>query len=240
MCLTAIRALLQFATILPVGKPADLGAFARHSWLYPLAGYVVGGITGFVVYWVHPSPVAAALALAGVLLLSGAHHFDGLLDLGDGLMAHGSREKRIAALTDRQVGAGGIALGGTILLLTYAGLQSVQFVAWAVLVGEVGAKFSMAFLTAYGRPFREGTHSFLYAKSRWYFPILAAVLVVPLAIVPLPSRSLALAAAAMVLVPLALLAITRRCFGGVNGDVVGASNELSRAAIALVIALSIP
>jgi len=30
------------------------------------------------------------------------HHFDGLLDLGDGLMAHGEREKRIKALTDRQ------------------------------------------------------------------------------------------------------------------------------------------
>jgi adenosylcobinamide-GDP ribazoletransferase len=239
MCVKPIRSLLQFATILPMGGPVDLGDFARHSYLYPVAGYVIGGIVGFVVYWVSPSPVAAALAVAGVLLLSGAHHFDGLLDLGDGLMAHGTRDKRIAALTDRQVGAGGIALGGTVSLLTFAGLLSSPFLAWAVLIGEVGAKFSMTFLTAYGAPFNDGIHSFLFRQSRWYFPVLAAALVFPLILAPVPRIALAGAGTAMILVPLALLGISRRCFGGVNGDVVGASNELSRAAIVLILTLTL-
>jgi adenosylcobinamide-GDP ribazoletransferase len=37
----------------------------------------------------------------------------------------------------------------------------------------------------------------------------------------------------MVLCPLILLVIAKRLFGGVNGDVVGACNELTRAAIIL-------
>ena len=38
----SVIALLQFNTIIPLGKPADFDAFAKHSWIYPLAGYVTG------------------------------------------------------------------------------------------------------------------------------------------------------------------------------------------------------
>jgi adenosylcobinamide-GDP ribazoletransferase len=39
----------------------------------------------------------------------------------------------------------------------------------------------------------------------------------------------------MVISPLVLLAIARRVFGGVNGDVVGASNEITRACVLAVL-----
>jgi len=104
--MSTLLALLQFTTILPLGKPQDFSLFARRSWLYPLAGYVIGGLAAIPVLFIADHTIAAAGAVALVLLISGAHHFDGLLDLGDGLMAHGDQEKRVRALTDRQVGAG--------------------------------------------------------------------------------------------------------------------------------------
>ena len=97
----ALISLLQFTTILPLGKPQDLVNFARHSYLYPCAGYIIGGLVALPVYFIADRTIAAACAVALFLLISGAHHFDGLLDLGDGMMAHGNREKRISALTDR-------------------------------------------------------------------------------------------------------------------------------------------
>ncbi|MGB9175357.1 MAG: adenosylcobinamide-GDP ribazoletransferase, partial [Methanoregula sp.] len=103
--MSAILSLLQFATILPLGKPQDFEKFARNSWLYPLAGYVIGCLAAVPVIFIADHTIGAAVAVALVLLISGAHHFDGLLDLGDGLMAHGDQEKRVRALTDRQVGA---------------------------------------------------------------------------------------------------------------------------------------
>ncbi|MEN6512539.1 adenosylcobinamide-GDP ribazoletransferase, partial [Methanoculleus sp.] len=106
----SVLALLQFCTSLPLGRPVEFEYFARRSYLYPLAGYVIGGIAAGITYWIAPPPaVGAAVALAIVLVLSGCNHFDGLLDFGDGLMAHGSREKRIAAMTDRTTGAGAVA-----------------------------------------------------------------------------------------------------------------------------------
>jgi adenosylcobinamide-GDP ribazoletransferase len=233
----ALIALLQFATILPLGKPQDLEHFARHSYLYPLAGYVIGGIVALVVFWIPDRAIAAGVAVAGVLLLSGCNHFDGLLDLGDAVMAQGDREKRIRALTDRQVGAGGIALGLVTTLLLFAGLQISLSVAVAILLGEVCAKFSMALLTATGTPFQEGIHSFFFCHARPYFPAIAFLLCIPVVLLPVSPGQLVAAAILMVLCPLILLVIAKRLFGGVNGDVVGACNEITRAAIILGMAI---
>jgi adenosylcobinamide-GDP ribazoletransferase len=235
--MNALVALLQFATILPLGKQRDMEHFARHSYLYPLAGYVIGGIVALVVFWIPDQMIAAAVATAVLLFLSGCNHFDGLLDFGDAVMAQGDREKRIRALTDRQVGAGGVALGIATTLLLFAGLQaSIPMVA-AIIIGEVGAKFSMALLTATGTPFQNGLHSFLHRFSRPYYPLIAFVLCIPLVLLPVSLRQLAAAGILMVLCPAILLVISNRLFGGVNGDVVGASNEITRAAIILCMAL---
>lgn len=233
----AVLSLLQFATILPLGKPADFERFAKHSYLYPLAGWVIGGVTALAVYWIACPAIAAAAAVALVLLLSGCNHFDGLLDFGDGLMAHGDSEKRIRALTDRQVGAGGVALGISVTLLLYAGLSAAASVAAAVLVAEVCAKFSMAFLTAAGTPFSDGIHSYLHRFSRPYFPLISLLLCLPLLLLPLPLIKFLAAAVLMIACPVVLLLISKRLFGGVNGDVVGAANEITRALVVAALVL---
>ena len=233
----AVISLLQFATILPLGKPQDFDTFARHSWIYPLAGYVIGCLAAIPVLFIANETVAAAVAVALVLLISGAHHFDGLLDLGDGLMAHGDKEKRVRALTDRQIGAGGVAAGIVTTLLLFAGLQASVSVAAAIIVGEVCAKFSMAFLTAYGEPFRDGMHSYLHQFARGEFAFLALLLCLPLFLLPLAPVKISAALAVMIICPMILLFVSRRLFGGVNGDVVGASNEITRALVVVAMVL---
>jgi adenosylcobinamide-GDP ribazoletransferase len=233
----ALISLLQFTTILPLGKSQDLVNFARHSYLYPCAGYIIGGLVALPVYFIGDRTIAAAVAVALFLLISGAHHFDGLLDLGDGLMAHGDRERRIHALTDRMVGAGGIAAGIAVTLLLFAGLLASPAIVSAIIIGDVCAKFSMAFLTTYGTPFREGMHSYLHQYSQPVFPLIAGLFCVPLLLLPVSSIKLAGAALVMVACPAILLMVSKKLFGGVNGDVVGASNEITRACVILALAL---
>jgi adenosylcobinamide-GDP ribazoletransferase len=235
--MSALRSLLQFTTILPLGKPADFDSFARHSWLYPLAGWVIGCLAAVPALFILDRILAAAVAVVLVLLISGAHHFDGLLDLGDGLMAHGDQEKRVRALTDRQAGAGAIAAGITVTLLLFAGLQASASVACAIIAAEVCAKFSMAFLTAYGKPFREGIHSYLHQFSKPYFPFLSALFCLPLFLLPLAPVKVFAALVVMILCPALLLLIAKRVFGGVNGDVAGASNEICRALVIVAMVL---
>ncbi len=234
----AFISLLQFTTILPLGKSQDLRCFARRSYLYPCAGYIIGGLVALPVYFISDRTIAAAIAIALFLLISGAHHFDGLLDLGDGLMAHGDREKRIGALTDRMVGAGGVAAGIAVSLLLFAGLVAPSpAIIYVIIIGDVCAKYSMAFLTAYGTPFREGMHSFLHRYSQPFFPLIALAFCLPLVLLPVSPLKLTGAACMMVVCPVILLIVSKRLFGGVNGDVVGASNEITRACVILALAL---
>lgn len=237
MILDPVRALLQFCTVLPLGRPADFDAFARHSWLYPLAGWVVGGCAAGVALLLVGNPgLAAAAAIATAIVLSGANHFDGLLDLGDGLMAHGSREKRITALTDRQIGAGGVACGVLTTLLAVQGLATVASVPLAVLTAEVCAKLAMAWITALGVPFHDGIHSYLHGFAKPWFAGLALLPVVPLLFLIDPVTTLKAILATGIVTAL-LLALAYRLFGGVNGDLAGASNEIVRAAVIISLAI---
>ncbi|MDP3397161.1 MAG: adenosylcobinamide-GDP ribazoletransferase [Methanoregula sp.] len=232
-----LKSLLQFTTILPLGKPQDLEPFARHSYLYPVAGYIIGALVALPVFFIADHTIAAAVAIALIILISGAHHFDGLLDFGDGLMAHGDREKRIRALTDRYIGAGGVAAGIVITLLLFAGLQASTSLVFAIIIGEVCAKFSMALLTAYGTPFREGIHSYLHQFSKPHFPVIAAILCAPILFIPVAPFKLIGAILVAVLCPTIMLLVSKRLFGGVNGDVVGAANEITRACAILTLAI---
>ncbi len=220
----SVLALLQFCTTLPLGRVVDFEHFARRSYLYPIAGYIIGGVAAIVTFWIASPSVGAAVAIAAVLLLSGCNHFDGLLDLGDGLMAHGGREKRITAMTDRATGAGAVAAGILVTLLAFSGLQAAANIPLTILTAEVCAKTAMSWLTTLGRPFREGVPAFL--------------LTLPLFLLPLPRLALVLALAATAAITALMLVLSRRVFGGVNGDIVGASNEIVRAGVILLLALA--
>jgi adenosylcobinamide-GDP ribazoletransferase len=238
MSLEPVIALLQFETRLPLGRPVDFASFARHPWLSPLAGYVVGGMAALAAFLVAPRPLSAAAGLAVALLVTGFHHLDGLLDFGDGLMAHGSREKRVAALTDRSIGAGGVGLGLSVTLVTFAALFSVPSVWSAILAGEVLARLGTAWITVAGRPFREGIHSTLHRNARPEHGLYVILLVLPLLLV-LPPGSLALAGGITALTVAGMITLGDRLFGGVNGDVAGATHEIARALVIGSLALAL-
>ena len=233
----ALRALLQFCTILPLGPPADYNAYMRNSYLLPVAGWVTGGIAALIALAVPVPSVSAALAIVAVLIITGCNHFDGLLDLGDAMMAHGSREKRIRALTDRQIGAGGVGLGMLTILLAYAGLTSVASIPIAILVAEVLAKLVMMMLITFGTPFKEGMFSYMHGFVKVWFPIPALLICLPLLLLPIPGISLLAAVGAAAGVFVVLYLVTRHLFGGINGDVIGASSEITRAAVIIALVL---
>lgn len=236
MCLKSLIALLQFTTVIPFGKPVDLSYFAKRLYLYPIAGYLIGGIAAVIVSAIDTRPLAAAIALGSVLLLSGFHHFDGLLDLGDALMAHGDQEKRIRALTDHQVGAGGVGLGLIASLIAFAALLSTPLTGAVILAGEVSAKVGMTMLSIFGRPFKEGLHAFLHQHTKTWFMVPALCFLLPLVVV-LPWTAVVIAALVTLITAALLLHLASRLFGGMNGDVVGAANEIIRCIVMVTLVM---
>jgi adenosylcobinamide-GDP ribazoletransferase len=239
-----LKALLSFFTVLPV-RGTSLDGAAREAYLLPLVG-IVTGLPGAILLLAAafiPPGVVSTLALGVVLAAAGLHHADGVLDVGDALMVRGSAERRRAVLKDTRVGIGGIgalflvyapAMAALIALSTASPIRA----ALALLAGEVAARSAMVLTLAYGEPAEPGSSTvpFVRALSGPRHAIAVALaLLVPLPFL-FPVSSLApVAMLAAPLVALVSLRISGSAFGGIGGDVVGASGELCRTVVLVAI-----
>jgi adenosylcobinamide-GDP ribazoletransferase len=220
---------IGFLTVLPVGRGCELREIARGSWAFPIVGAGMGLICGVLGelsgLWVGRE-IAAALALLALLMLSGFHHFDGLVDFGDALMARGKEPRKV--MHDHGTGAGGLGLGVIVVLITFLALKEVDLVVHLAFA-EASAKYSMVLLGFLGRKAWEGMGGVFVESLRDNPSTLgaASLLYLLVALTLMGSGGLPYIAA-LVLFTLALSAGANRRFGGVSGDTFGACNELSR------------
>jgi adenosylcobinamide-GDP ribazoletransferase len=235
--LKEIKNLLSFLTIIPVRMDKDiLTDSAKFMFLFPLIGAFIGllaGVFGWVTAQFLPFLVVGALVLGALLLLTGLHHTDGLLDFGDGLMCHGNRAQKLRAMRDTQTGAGGLSLGMVILVTTALGIASVHgtSIIQSLVVSESVAKFSMVVEAWGSKSAHQGMNTLfvnaMHAK-RGNAKVIVG-LIESTFISALFLREIGLLAVLItILGSLIIIAIAKSNFGGITGDVMGASNELIR------------
>ena len=215
---------------------------AAYMPLFPLVGAAVGLIVGVCVWGLEqilPSLVAATIGVGLLLLINGVQHMDGLLDFGDGLMFHGSRTGKLRVMRDPTTGAGGVALGLVVVLTT---VFSLAFIPAALVIpsmaaAESSATFSMVLATATGKSAHKGFNTmFVDAMHRQRSMRLSIAYVIVLAIsfVALKLAGLPVVVGST-LTALGMVAVSNRHFGGVTGDVLGATNEIARATSLLLV-----
>jgi adenosylcobinamide-GDP ribazoletransferase len=239
-----LKALLSFFTVIPV-RGASLDKAAREANLLPLVGIVTGLPGAFLLLTALfiPPGVVSTLALGTTLLAAGLHHADGVLDVGDALMVRGSAERRRAVLKDTRVGIGGIVALFLVYAPSVAALIALSTAspiraALALLAGEVAARSAMVLTLAYGEPAEAGSSSVPFVRAlsgpRHTFAVTLALLA-PLPFL-FPLGALApLAVLAAPLVALLSLRLSSMAFGGIGGDVVGATGEACRAVVLVAI-----
>jgi len=246
-----VRALLAFFTVLPVTAPgSSLEDAARRVYLLPLVGLLAGlpGAGLLLLAFVAPPGVAATLALGAVLLAAGLHHTDGVMDVGDALMVRGSPARRREVLKDTRIGAGAVGALFVVYAPPLAALVALVEVspvsaAAALLAGEATARSAMLLLLVFGRPAEGGSSSVYFVRSlkegrRRSVALVLALALPPLVALPLGWFALLVALAAPV-TALFALALSKRAFGGINGDVSGATGELARAVLLVALSASL-
>jgi adenosylcobinamide-GDP ribazoletransferase len=245
---------LRFLTRLPVPfvRTLDPPRLAAAMGMFPVAGAVVGALTGAILTLCNlaglPEFFCAALALGAGAIVTGGLHEDGLADVADGFGGGKTREQRLEIMRDSRIGTyGAMALiivvlaraalfarlldlpsGSTIILLASAGAFSRALVVdlmWATRPARSDGLSVMA-----GRPSRNTT---LLALSIGGLGAWAAA-----AYVLAPAASLvALSAAAVTLAVVRALAM--RKIGGQTGDVCGAGQILAETAMLAVYAATL-
>jgi adenosylcobinamide-GDP ribazoletransferase len=239
-----IKNLIAFLTIIPVGMDSDcLTDTADYMYLFPLVGACIGllsGIFGRLLLNILDAAIVGILALGFILLITGLHHTDGLLDFGDGIMYQGPAERKIDIMHDQQTGAGGLTLGLVTILTTalcIAQLNQNRFIQ-SLIVSEVSAKLAMVIIAWTGRSAREGMNTSFVNAMHGQHRSLRMIVALFIALgIALPLMSVAGFAAVVtgLAVALVLTVISNRHFKGVTGDVFGAGNELARLASLITI-----
>jgi adenosylcobinamide-GDP ribazoletransferase len=239
-----LKNLFSFLTVFPIAMDKDLVTdCAKNMWAFPFIGAFIGllaGIFGWVAHHFLPTIVVGALVLALLLWITGLHHTDGLLDFGDGVMAHGSFERKIEVMHDQLTGSGGLSLGILTILVSALsiGQLSINIIISGILVVELSAKLSMTVAAWAGKSVHEGMNSpFLEAMhgNKGNLRLIVALAISFAIALPLLRWAGVFTVLAGVITGLAMVAVAHKHFNGVTGDVFGATNELTRMVCVIVL-----
>lgn len=193
---------------------------------------------------------AAVVVLATVFIGSKFIHFDGLTDFGDGMIVSGTQEDHVRALKDTLVGAGGIGVALIVILFsvsTYS-MAGIAFLLVFAPICEVMVKNAMVFAAAFGTPghgMAGRQVSMTTTNSAVYSAVISIVLGAVIAVITcaifdqmFPTRSgidvvavlfgVVIATAVSAVVGYLMARNANKVFGVVNGDILGATNEVSR------------
>jgi len=243
---------LSFLTILPVRpklpegpvlKAEDARATLRYgARAFPLAGLIVGA-AGALTYAICsalklPPEAAAFIAIGAMIFFTGALHEDGLADLADGAGSHKDMDTRLRIMRDSRIGT-----FGTLALIIVVGIKtgSITALGWSdhvatMLLGSAAA--SRAFLPALMRyipPARADGLAVQAGRPEEKQVVLAALLGAALALLFLGPAAGFIAFAVGAGTAAFIGWFAKRRIGGLTGDVLGAAQQMSEAAMMLVV-----
>jgi len=245
----SIQAIISFLSIIPAAKPStviDIYYVAKVMYLFPLAGAIIGSIVGVFAYEIslYMQPLLVGfLVTAALIIITGANHMDALADFADGLMAKGGKEVKQKAMRDPAVGSAGTAaiilyVTGMVVTLSSSHLAGLKMLT-SLIVAESIAKYVMVLQAHIGLSAWQGFSSPFTSSMKDKRKFSAATAIVILVIlVTRESYAGGISLAVSVLIAVIIHYTSKRSFGGITGDVIGASNEVTRLSSLIVFTLS--
>lgn len=230
---SAIRSGFGFLTTIPVRNTEDIEDIMKHIYLFPIIGLIIGIITGGVGYAssrIFPPVMVSVVIIISIYYLTGINHLDGLADFGDGVVTP-TKEKKIASMKDPAIGTGGLIFCICMILGIFASLytiaESSAFLPYALIVAEVGAKQSMITVAAFGKKIHEGLGAITLKNTKLSDLIIGMIFSSGVSYFLLDMNGITALLFSQLFMGLVLYT-AKRNFGGVSGDVIGASNEIGR------------
>jgi adenosylcobinamide-GDP ribazoletransferase len=242
----AAAAAVTFLTRVPIGRAIAIDGtdIARGALAFPLVGAGVGAASGgfgvLLHHWLSPF-VAAAIAVACGVLLTGGMHVDALADTFDAFAAR-TRERALEIMRDSRVGAYGVSAIVLDVLIRVGAVATLldrgKALAALVAAGALSRAASPPLATVLAYPRADpGPGSVLTGRVSRLTAVSVVALGVGLALLAAGVTGLELTAA--VAVPVLCLALVfHRWLGGATGDCLGAATEISET-IALVVAAAL-
>ena len=232
-------AALEFLTLFPTPRRREMAANYRGQSLtyFPLVGLILGVILVGLHYGLNlllPTSVVNALLIIALVILTGAHHLDGLVDTCDGVIAGKSKEERLAIMSDSRVGVFGIAAAVLLLLLKYVSLSSAPILPALLLMPTLSRWIMVSAIFTFPYAKSSGMGLAFKQGANWQRLTIATVIALVVAVLVLKLWGLVLMAA-LWLITFGIASYFRSRLGGLTGDNYGAINELAEVLVLLLI-----
>ena len=229
---------IQFLTRLPTPQVKDFrdDDLSRAAVYYPLVGAIIGVLLALPLYALDGRPwLAGVLALLLWVWVTGALHLDGLGDVADAFgAAHRDPQRFLDVLKDPHMGVFGVVTLIMQLLLKFVLLTELAVgpLWFGIVLVPAWARWgtlwwSRLLPSLHGAGMAERFSWQLSLRSMWLWAVLLA------AVTLFTAWPLLLA---LGLVPL-IAAYWRRRLGGISGDCLGASVEVSESLLLLALVL---
>ena len=193
------------------------------------------------------APLTAAVLLLALLVVTRGLHFDGFMDVCDGLFGAYTRERRLEIMRDPHVGSFAVAGGTALLILKYGALLSLISIPGsgklaALLLFPMLSRWSMVILLQFfpyvravglGSPFHENT------SKPWIAAGFALLVTAAASIAFGGIGGAGLIVGASLLAALVGWTMTR-ILGGLTGDIYGATNEVVEAMVLIAAVAMLP
>lgn len=231
--LRSIVGLLTFSTILPLNIYITIEEMAKMTWFWPIISAFVGFLGLLIVYFLNtlnfPFFVISTIIYSFFIWFNGFHHLDGLIDIGDALMVHGSPEKKIKVMRDSMIGTGGTSLFFIVGIFTISILNSIILTGFigTILICEMSAKVGLVSCAISSKSGPNGTGKF-FIESITIHKFIATLIM---------TSTIGYLFGGMI----GIFGVIGGMFGGglisligkknfkiATGDVLGASNEIGR------------
>jgi len=269
MLLRSFLAALTFLTLVPAGgsRVFTQREISVSRGFYPLVGLLIGLLLvalerganalfsqppgAWAVLSAGPPlsavPLTAAVLLLALLVISRGLHFDGFMDVCDGLFGGYTRERRLEIMRDSHVGSFAVAGGTALLILKYGALLSLLThsgagKAWVLLAFPMLSRWSMVILLqlfSYVR--KQGLGSPFHGEGGkpWIAAGFALLVTAGVSIVLGGIGGAAIFIGVSLLAALVGWTMTRM-LGGLTGDIYGATNELVEATVLVAAVALLP
>ncbi len=250
-----IASVISFLTIIPIKNGNfDLCFIAKNMYLFPFAGFFIGLIISIFVYsidgYINNEILVGLIICMSILFVTGLHHTDALADVADGLMVHGDKETRKRVMHEPSLGiAGVITIIFYILLMTislstiHTNYKENKHIFYIIITAEVISKYSMVLQAFLGKSPWEGSNTLFVKEMKNRYKLFISTLITLLiltAVFFLFDTNYYFYNLYYLIIPIlisiVILSIANKKFGGISGDVLGATNEITRLIIFIMAA----
>ena len=223
--------LIQFMTRIPVfvNVEYDEEKLGKSIKYFPLVGAIIGiflyGINILAGKITVNRQIAAIIIIIAEIFITGLIHIDGLADTADGLFSYAEKEKILEIMKDSRVGT-----NGAVALILY-------FTTKVILLSEIRPEYIILYpvisrlstsinagLGEYAR--KNGMSNGIIGKNGKKEAVISIIITMILSFIILKVKGLIILIFAILFILLLMKGVKRK-IGGITGDTMGASLELT-------------